>query len=57
MRLNRSFAKLYICYDCTGKDDRTLTVGSAEKVNIKFPDYEVIKDEKDISGSSDDTSN
>ena len=57
MRLNSSFAKLYTCCHCSDKDNRTLTVDSVEKVNIKFPDYEVIKDEKDISGSSDDTSN
>jgi hypothetical protein len=57
MRLNSGFTKLYTCCHCSDKDSRTLIVDSVEKVNIKFPDYEVIKDEKDISSSSDDTSN
>ena len=57
MRLNSSFAKLYTCCHCSNTGNRTLVADSAEKVNIKFPDYEVIKDERDISSSSDDTSN
>ena len=57
VKLNESFAKTQDCCHCTDKDRRVLVVDGVEKVNIEFPDYEVIKDEKDDSSSSDDTSN